>query len=256
MEYENILKTAGLAGKILLQSGAEIYRVEETITRICEAYHVEEANAFVTPSGFFISFSKDNKTFSKVYRTKDSIVNMEKINQVNNLSRRLKEEALAIEEVALCLKSIEQQHGYSLIIKVVASGFIGGFFTLFFGGHLIDAIFAFPIGMLVQYCSQIFERNQINSIVKILCLSSVLTLATMIMVSFDLASSKDEMIIGNLMLLVPGLTITNAIRDSISGDLLSGITKGIEACIIAIALALGAGVTLSIWANLIGGTFL
>ena len=70
--------------------------------------------------------------------------------------------------------------------------------------------------------------------------------------AIPLCVSKDAVIIGSLMLLVPGLSITNAIRDSISGDLLSGVTRGIEACLIAVALALGAGITITFWMN-VGG---
>ena len=64
--------------------------------------------------------------------------------------------------------------------------------------------------------------------------------------------SLDALIIGSLMLLVPGLAITNAIRDSLSGDLISGMTRGVEAVLIAIAVALGPGLVMSLW-MMLGG---
>lgn len=253
MKSESILKVSTLAGSILLKSGAEIVRVEETITHMCESYDVEDANAFVTPSGIFVSFSKDNKTYSKVIRIKGSSLDLEKINQVNQLSRECKNHGKDIDDALQILKAIEKQQSYPKHIKIIASGFIAMFFTYFFGGNFIDGLCAFPIGALVQLLSGWFDKNAINSIVKITCLSSILTLITLILVYFHISLNRDSMIIGNLMLLVPGVAITNAIRDSISGDLLSGITKGIEACLIAIALALGAGVTISLWMSCIGG---
>lgn len=120
------------------------------------------------------------------------------------------------------------------------------FFTYFFGGRFTDGICAFPIGALIHLIGEWFNKNAINSIVKNTCLSCILTFITLVFVYFNIVLQKDSIIIGNLMLLVPGVAITNAIRDSISGDLLSGITRGIEACLIAIALALGAGVTISL----------
>ncbi len=253
MEYEDVLNLASKAGKILLQNGAEIYRVEETITRICECYDVEDANAFVTPSGIFISFFKANKTYSKVIRTKEITLNLEKINQVNDLSRCIHAKNISIEQANEKLKAIQSQVGYNNALKMIASGFIATFFTYFFSGTLIDGICAFFIGVIVQFVASKFDAKQINSMVKITILSSLLTLLTLILVRFQIAQLKDSIIMGNLMLLVPGVAITNAIRDSISGDLISGITRGMEACFIAIALALGAGVTISIWMTYLGG---
>lgn len=253
MKAESILKVSTLAGAILLKSGAEIIRVEETITHICNSYDVEDANAFATPSGIFVSFSKDHKTYSKVIRVKESNLDLEKINQVNQLSRACTTKVIEVDEAYQILKNIEAQKIYPDYMKVIASGFIAMFFTYFFSGNFIDGLCAFPIGAIVQILSFWFDKNKINSIVKITCLSSILTFLTLLLVYIHLAKNSDSIIIGNLMLLVPGVAITNAIRDSISKDLLSGITKAIEACLIAIALALGAGVTISLWMNLIGG---
>jgi uncharacterized membrane protein YjjP (DUF1212 family) len=46
------------------------------------------------------------------------------------------------------------------------------------------------------------------------------------------------------MTLVPGVAITNAMRDVIAGDLLAGTMKGVEALLIALALAAGTAVAL------------
>ena len=253
MDYENVLTLASNAGKILLQNGAEIYRVEETITRICECYEVEDANAFVTPSGIFVSFFKDTKTYSKVIRTKEISLNLEKINQVNDLSRNIHAQKLSVKQAKAKLENIELHEGYSPVLKMIASGCIALFFTYFFSGTFIDGLCAFPIGCIVQIIGAKFDAKQINSMVKITMLSSLLTILTLLLVRFQIANMKDSIIMGNLMLLVPGVAITNAIRDSISGDLISGITRGMEACFIAIALALGAGVTISIWMSYLGG---
>ena len=83
--------------------------------------------------------------------------------------------------------------------------------------------------------------------------SVLLTLSALILEKLQLIHNIDSAIIGSLMLLVPGLAITNAVRDSIGGDLLAGIIRAVEACLIAIAIALGAGVTMSIWIALLGG---
>ena len=84
-------------------------------------------------------------------------------------------------------------------------------------------------------------------------LRKFLTSAALFLHQLGIIRNTDSVIIGSLMLLVPGLAITNAVRDSIGGDLLAGIIRAIEACLIAVAIALGAGVTMSIWLSVSGG---
>ena len=253
MTPEQLLKLSSKAGRILLESGAEIQRTEDTICRLCQSFGVEEASAFVIPTGMFLSLSYQGSTYSKILRIRSSSLNLEKINLVNDLSRRCVCEPIKIEEALDELDRIEATSGYSRRVLRIACGAIASFFTLFFGGAFQDAFFAFFIGCLTQYSVQKFESRQINFIVKISCTSVLLTLSALILEKLQLIHNIDSAIIGSLMLLVPGLAITNAVRDSIGGDLLAGIIRAVEACLIAIAIALGAGVTMSIWIALLGG---
>lgn len=253
MTPEQLLQLSSKAGKILLESGAEIQRTEETICRLCEAFGVDEASAFVIPTGMFLSFSYQGSTYSKIMRIRSSSLNLERINQINELSRRCERQVPTIEEALAELERIATLQGYSKRMLRIAGGMIAAFFTIYFGGAITDACFAFFIGTLTQYSVQKFELHQINFIVKIVCTSVLLTFFALILQKLHLIHNLDSTIIGSLMLLVPGLAITNAVRDSIGGDLLAGIIRAIEACLIAVAIALGAGITMSIWLSLLGG---
>lgn len=252
MNPEKILNTSSRAGRLLLESGAEIYRVEETIIRILEHYQTEEASSFVTPSGIFVSFVHDGSNYSKVVRVKGSSLNLERINRINDLSRRCCSHDMSIDEVNAELNIIDQEQVYPIPLRYLASAMIAFCFTLYFNGSLNDAGSAFVIGLIVRAAANFFEQRKINAFVTITIESSIIALAALCFERISFCMSKDAVIIGSLMLLVPGLSITNAIRDSISGDLLSGVTRGIEACLIAVALALGAGITISFWMS-VGG---
>lgn len=253
MKPETLLKISSFAGKLLLESGAEIQRTEETICRICEAYGVEEASAFVIPTGLFLSFSAEGSTYSKILRIRGSSLHLEKINAINELSRQCSAQPLEAQDMLLSLKRIAGAQGYSQGVLRLAGGAIAAFFTLFFGGAIQDAFFAFFVGCLTQFAVQCFDLRQINFIVKITCTSVLLTFAALLLQHFGLIHNLDSVVIGSLMLLVPGLAITNAVRDSIGGDLLAGMIRAMEACLIAIAIALGAGITMSVWLALLGG---
>lgn len=253
MKPEQLLKISALAGKILLENGAEIQRTEDTICRICEAYGVEEASAFVIPTGMFLSFSSEGKTYSRIMRIRGSSLNLERINRVNDISRRCVRQPMPCEEIMAELMQVREVRNYRPMTVTLAGGFIAMCFTPFFGGSLSDALAAFPIGMATQFLVQKCEQLQINFIVRIISTSVILTSAALFLHQLGIIRNTDSVIIGSLMLLVPGLAITNAVRDSIGGDLLAGIIRAIEACLIAVAIALGAGVTMSIWLSVSGG---
>lgn len=253
MKPEQLLKISALAGKILLENGAEIQRTEDTICRICEAYGVEEASAFVIPTGMFLSFSAEEKTYSRIMRIRGSSLNLERINRVNDISRRCVRQPMPCEEIMAELMQVREVRNYRPMTATLAGGFIAMCFTPFFGGSLSDALAAFPIGMATQFLVQKCEQLQINFIVRIISTSVILTSAALFLHQLGIIRNTDSVIIGSLMLLVPGLAITNAVRDSIGGDLLAGIIRAIEACLIAVAIALGAGVTMSIWLSVSGG---
>ena len=253
MRPDIVLKAGTLAGKILLESGAETVRVEETVTRICESFLAHDAQAFATPTGLFVSFDYDDNSYTKVLRIKGSRINLERINQVNQISRQCAFNEMDEKQAFDELKKVMQIQEYPAIMKVLSGGFAAMFFTYLFEGTLTDGFCALVIGTFVQYIGGIFDSKNINSIVKITTLSAILTFLILVLTYIGLIYYRDKTIIGTLMLLVPGVAITNAVRDWISGDLLSGATRAIEAVLIAVALALGAGIILSMWMMYVGG---
>lgn len=250
---ELLLKISSLAGKILLESGAEIQRTEETICRICESYGAEEVSAFVIPTGMFLSFSSNGKTISKIQRIHGSSLNIEKINLVNDLSRKCHIAPMEPHLLYATLCRVQNIQVYTNKTLLLSGGVIASCFTLFFGGNFKDAFFALFIGAITQFLVQKFDLHKINFMVKTVCSSVILTILALCLQRLHLIENLDSIIIGTLMLLVPGLAITNAVRDSIGGDLLAGIIRAIEALLIAVAIALGAGITMSIWLSIMGG---
>ena len=249
-----ILHIAADAGRIILQSGGETYRVEETILRICYAFKVKHADSFVTPTGIMISLTDENgETISLIKRISSRTVNLEKISKVNDLSRELSETSLSLELVEKKLKEIDATPGYSDKSLITASAFSAGFFTLLFGGTFIDFLVSIFIGVVIKLISLSLNNIRINDFFINSLGGSIAALLALISIKLNLGQNEDKIIIGSIMLLVPGLIITNAIRDTIAGDLVSGISRAIEAIFIAIAIAVGSGIVIKIWYMYVGG---
>ena len=57
--------------------------------------------------------------------------------------------------------------------------------------------------------------------------------------NLGLGHDPNEIIIGNIMLLIPGIALTNSLRDMISGDIISGLLRFLDAILVAVAIAAG-----------------
>lgn len=253
-DINKVVHIAAEAGKIILENGGETYRVEDTIIRICSAYGLFDAESFVTPTGIIISAADRNgQTISVVRRIKYRTVDLEKISQVNDLSRNIKINELSIQFVQLELKRINSLDRYKISTTLFFSGIVASFFTLLFGGNIYDFIVSFCAGIIIKYISIKLSSIYINEFFINVLGGSLAAFMALIAVRSGLATNVDKITIGSIMMLVPGLAITNAIRDTIAGDLVSAVTRALEAFLIAVAIAVGSGIVLKLWYNYLGG---
>lgn len=254
MDVNKILMIATEAGRIILENGGETYRVEETILRICSAFNIKNAESFVTATGIMVSVTDAfGQSVSTVRRIKSRSVNLEKIALVNDLSRSIKVNGLTCDEVKEVLEKIEGSKRYNDNQTIFFSALAAAFFTLIFGGNFKDFCISFIIGGAIKYMCIIFSKFRINDFFTNIFGGALSALVALISVKFGLASSYDNIIIGSIMLLVPGLAITNAIRDTIAGDLVAALSRALEAFLIAVAIATGSGTILALWFKYIGG---
>lgn len=251
MDLNKLLNISTLAGKIMLESGAETYRVEETIVRIGLSFGVDDAESFVTPTGIITSLTKDSKTVTLVRRITSRGVDLNKIDLINNLSRQVQAQSMTVDELNTELINISQSDRYSAALTLFSSCTAAGCFALMFGGNIKDFFAAFIIGACIKIVSAVCQKLDINSFFINSLGGGLCAILAIILMKLNICANLDKTIIGSIMLLVPGLTITNAIRDTIAGDLLSGITKAAEAFLVAISIAVGTGAILSLFLNTI-----
>lgn len=248
MDLRRLIKLATWAGQIILESGGEIYRVEETITKILKSYQVKDAESFVTPTGIMVSLTAhDGDVISIIHRVSKSTVDLEKVSLVNALSRSLSVDLLSLDDLEDALEEISSKNPYNIPFQLFLAAMCGFSFTLLFGGTPLDAVVALFIGIAVRLLQLGTREIKLSAIFNnIMGGALVATLASISVMVFKEIVHLDLIIIGSIMLLVPGIAFTNAIRDTLMGDYLSGVSKGMEAFLIAVGIAIGAGTVLSI----------
>lgn len=254
MDTNIVMQVAAKAGRIILENGGETYRVEETIIRICNAYGLKNCESYVTPTGIMISANDPSgNIISLVKRITKRTIDLEKISKVNDLSRNINANHLTVQYVEKELNRIYNLNRYNTLFTLMGGALVAGFFTLLFGGNFLDFIVSLVIGILIKGLSMLLTNIGINEFFINAIGGALASLLALISVNLSIADNVDKIIIGAIMLLVPGLAITNAIRDTIAGDLVAGLSRGAEALLIAIAIAVGSGITFTLWISYVGG---
>jgi uncharacterized membrane protein YjjP (DUF1212 family) len=245
-ETYEIMEVCLLAGKLMLQSGAETYRVEDTMMRIAASFGVEQSHSFVTPTGIIFSIEGAEPTKTKLIRILDRTTDLTKVSHVNSISRRISNGELTVKEANLLLKEMElAKLSYPLWVQVVAASISSACFLIMFLGSWHDFIPALLTGGLgYMFFVYVHRVVPIKFFAEFLS-ATMIGLLSFLFVWLGLGFEIDKIIIGSVMPLVPGLLITNAVRDLMAGHLVSGLSKGAEAFLTAFAIGAGIAVVLS-----------
>ena len=234
-----VLDIAMEIGINMLKSGAEISRVEDTITHICRSYGADEVDCFAIPNVIITTIEHDSKTYtSKVKRNYKMTNNLYRIEAYNQLSRDIEATKPSLEEVREKIHAIQTNKVYHTII-VLLSSFCAAFgCALFFGGTILDSIAAGLIGILMQSLSYIKTLGKHKTI--LILLSSIIGgLFSVLFVKIGFATHLSYVMIGGVMILIPGIYIGTSLKDIIIGDILSGSIRLVQAVSASIAIASG-----------------
>ena len=163
MEDEKLLQLVTDVGFHMLSYGGEIYRVEETVKRICAAYGADSADIFAIPSTIIVSITHQNKTCSKTRRLSTKGTDLDKVDHLNDLSRRLCREKPDYAEAKQMLSQVNAGEEYPLWVLCCAHGGAALIFALFFGGNWKDGLWALPIGVVIKLTSYWLGKCGANS---------------------------------------------------------------------------------------------
>ncbi|MFR6271360.1 threonine/serine exporter family protein [Sellimonas intestinalis] len=250
MDYKLLMNTAMLAGKLMLENGAETYRVEDTMHHILKTSHLEVVEILVVLTGITASISGDEVApVTLIQGIEKRGTNLSVIEQVNQISRRYCGAEIELIDAYEELKRVESVPYPPLLAffipLVVAVGF-----TISFGGSLYDVLATLIVGLLLSSVMAGAKVIGIDGLILDIATSFGVGLMAVVMKKvMGEAITLDTVVIGSIMPLVPGVAITNAVRDTLQGDYISGCARILEAFLKAAAIALGVGVAFAIFGN-------
>lgn len=255
--HSDALETAVFAGNILLESGAEIFRVEDTILRIAGAYGVHSCNTFIFSSGIFTTAGDvSEEYFAKVRHIPLSAVRLDKVEAVNQLSREIADGKHTIAEAYEKLSVISKMPKRSPELRIAASGIGCGSFCFLFDGSFADCLASLIVGMLLYGFLWRTEGKKLSKITIYICGGALITFFSFLLYSLGLGDHLNLIIIGSIMPMIPGVSFTNSIRDIADGDYIAGSVRMLDALLITFCIAGGVGIVYNILGKLAGGVLL
>lgn len=233
------------AGELLLTCGAEMARVEETIERMGRAAGFVQVESYATPTGLFVSLhDAAGKVYTRVKRIRGGQSNIALIAEVNSLSRAFAAGEISAEEVQRALERLQEQGAPDSFSRTLIGGGGALAFAVMMGGGWREGLVAGVVGTLVLLVVSLMERR----FPKVLqsAVGSMVAAAVIRCAASYLDLNVNVAIVGAVMVLAPGMVITTAIRDLLGGELVSGLSRSAEALVIAVAIATGVAVVLSL----------
>lgn len=256
-ESKTVLNLAISVGEVLLKSGGEIYRVQETVSRILEAYGIKDYHVFVITNGIFATVYEQREDAGSMVRyVPIGEVNLKRVAEVNQLSREICEKnctvAEAYERLEQCRNS--SSAGNLALIFACAVGSAG--FCYLLGGRPYDSMVSFFLGILLEIFLLLAARHHASRFIMNILGSALVTTGSLILYVAGAGILSDKIIIGGIIPLVPGVALTTGIRDLFSGDYLSGSIRLIDALLTGMCIAIGVGAVIKIFQLLWGGALL
>lgn len=243
--YRRLVDMAMQAGTVMISSGAETHRAEDTILHILATSDFSHADAVVLSTSITITLSDPRyKTISISKRIFGGSTNFFRVYEANNVSRDFCAGKITIDEAQKKLDKISNAVIYSKKLRFLAYILACAGFSIVFGGGLFEALVSVFCGLFLSlenlYLAEKIKKGFISTLI-----GAAIVTVTAVGLSFvagklfDINVACQYVIVGSIMPLVPGVAITNAIRDTMQGDYISGLARAAEAFMIAAAVALG-----------------
>ena len=263
-------------GEVLLKNGGEIFRVQQTMQLVAKAYGIPGFQVYVLANGLFVSMQEEGRTITRPVESGDaagqehlfgqehlasqahlasqvryvplSSVHLGRVAAVNNLSREIVAQKYTVEEASRKIEQIDKLPFTSNAVQTLMSGLGAGAFCIRIGGSRLASAAAFLSGLVLWIFVLFLTARGANKImVNILASALVTAMGVLFFHLFSFGDSMDMIVIGSIVPLLPGVPLTNSIRDYLNGDYLSGTIRMIDAVLVACCIALGVGIVLRVF---------
>lgn len=240
MDYKRILKGILDIGEAMINSGAEILRVEDSMYRLCRSYGFERVNCWVIASNIQATVeTPDGEIITQIRHVPGGEMNFDRLDYLNNLSRKACAETPDAPELRIRLEEVLNRPKQPRLMHYIAGVMGGAGFAVFFNCDIADSIVAVLASIIIIFMGEVLDRNERNPLVYNAIISFIVEFFIIGCVHFGLGHHAGNITVGVVMLLISGIGFTNGIRDLIHTDTLSGIINICRSVLGATGIAIG-----------------
>lgn len=240
IDVQKVLSLAMDVGKAMIKCGSEISRVEETIIRICHFYGMKQTDVFSVISMMHATtIDKEGKTYTQSRRVYSYSNNFGKLEKLNALSRNICSGTVSLDDGREKLESIMEEKSPFHLTAMIGSMLAAGGFTVFFGGTMLDAMASLPIACIIYLMNTLIKARGMNKLFYTALCSAISGALAIVFTKIGFGNNPDLIMIGDIMVIIPGVMLINSVREMLCGDVMSGLLRFLEAIIIAMSIACG-----------------
>jgi uncharacterized membrane protein YjjP (DUF1212 family) len=251
-ELKRIIDVTAKACSMLLQSGADITRVEDTASHMLRSLGVAKYDIFTITNGVFLSAADENDAntcYTRICEIPKNSSDLGKVDLINTLSRDIEAGKCDLDGAEKRLCEIEKSKTYKTVFIILASSVASGAFSYLFGGGFVDALLAALIGFSYYYLFILLNKTKLSKLLTNAICGCIIALMTVGFVKLIPGVNMDKVIIGAIMPLIPGVSFVNSVRDIAAGDYISGSIRMVDAITVAAGIAVGVGMTILIFSR-------
>lgn len=243
----DVMDLAMEMGKVLLKSGAETVRVEDTMMRLCRSYGYYDLNVFCTPTVIMLG-DESPESMNRVFRVRWRSTDLGLIMDINDLSHNFRKWGMTVAEAkAWIADKVSKGHPYGNKLVCLASGLGSACFSIMLGGNLHDFVAAFLAGFIAMALLKLINYFKPSGFWENFIAGFAIGIVALTCCVADRSCTMEKITVGALMPFLPGLPFTNGVRDYMAGDLLSGNSRISEAVLFAISVAMGIAFAIKVW---------
>lgn len=240
MNYNKIVQGILDIGESMLISGAENYRIEDSLYRMCRSYGFVKYDVFVIPSNIQITVETENgDIITQVRHIENADIDFDQLDYMNNLCRYVCSHTPDEEELQKKYQEVKNRPPQHPAAKYFAGVMGGTGFAVFFGCNFKDAIVAVIVSLMIVVVGKWLEKREGNLFVYNTILSFLSEVIIVLSVRNGFADHPERIMIGIVMLLISGLSTTNGIREILQKDYISGFINIMNSILGAAGIAVG-----------------
>lgn len=246
IESKKLLSCAIDLGSQILECGGDVNHVEKIITKICDAYGAQKTDVFVITSSIVVTMKRNNDSFTQTRRINHYNTDFRKLDELVELSSKLCKTKPNLSNLEKEISIACEKNVTHPFLELAGNMLASGSFAVFFGGNFMDGICAALCGALIFLFNKKLNKIWNSQLIFYLICSTMAGISALMLTKIGFCSNVDKVMIGSIMLLIPGIALTNALRDLFAGDTISGTLRLMEALIQAAAIACGFAVAVFI----------